>query len=392
MALVVALAQGWLDRMSELRMPNAGEFMRPMLGMEMTRNPLNGFVVVRTHYTADHYRRGTWAARAAPKYGGMKSWRWRREMEIDWHARSGKLVFENFNPDLHRVKPRTLPAHWPRWIMVDPGWNNPMSILWVAVDTDTVPDADGFLPVHVYREFYKPKHTPSMAAIICRDWSRTGRLDHRLQDELEWVQAIVIDPMAKQEHQGAQDGETPSDQAETFLTKFEAKLAELGWDVPVELGNNMKDAATDEIITRLGNCWMLNGLALMAEDHSFRDPTLDELVEGAEKIPPTLYIHAGCADLVSEMGKYRFREWAAGDVAERHNEQERPIDKDDHSITNLIRFFNLMRENREEGEPDLSAFEPRHKPRLFIPTDADVLERQHSGLPHRYRQRLVGRT
>jgi hypothetical protein len=270
--------------------------------------------------------------------------------------------------------------------MVDPGWTNPTSVLWTAIDVDTPPNAFGFHPVHVYREFYKARHTAASIAVICRDWSLAG--DART---LEWVEAIVLDPMAKQEHQGAQDGELVSEAAETFHSKFTARLESLGWTVPVETGNNLKDAAIEELIARLANFWMLDDVPLYDPDNRFREPSLEELAAGAAYVAPTLLIHAGCVNTANEMRRYRFRDWSAGEVAERHNAPERPVDKDDHSVTNLIRLTNLLRGARLDGGNDLSDFTPRRRPRSWRPSDEEILRREHEGVPHRHRHRSTTR-
>ncbi|HET7459898.1 MAG TPA: hypothetical protein VFJ82_01570 [Longimicrobium sp.] len=364
------------------RVPAAGEEIGPFEGMRIWRNAGNDFVVLHTHYTADPSRRGDWKFRASKKYGGLLSWRWRKEQEVDFEAMEGALVFENWNDGAHLIRPRAIPDHWPRWIMIDPGWTNPTSILWVAMDVDTPPNVFGFHPVHVYREFYKPRHTAAFVAVVCRDWSLMGDAK-----SLEWVEAIVLDPMAKQEHQGAQDGELVNEVAESFHSKFTTKLESLGWSVPVDTGNNLKDAAIEELIARLANFWVLNDVPLYDDSNRFREPTLDELAAGAAYVGPTLVIHAGCVNTANEMRKYRFRDWSAGDVAERHNAPERPVDKDDHSVTNLIRFINLLRAARVDGGTDLSDFTPRRRPQRWRPSDEEIMRREHESAPQRHRQR-----
>ncbi|MFW6086767.1 MAG: hypothetical protein ACODAG_06145, partial [Myxococcota bacterium] len=135
----------------ELSMPKRGQQVRVFEGLDVWRNPGNEFLVVRVHYTADPARRGDWKYRASPKVGGLRSWRWRKEQEIDFEAQSGTLVFETFDRDHHVVRPFPIPEHWPRWVLFDPGWTNPAAVSWVAVDIDAEPNILGHLPVHVYR-------------------------------------------------------------------------------------------------------------------------------------------------------------------------------------------------------------------------------------------------
>lgn len=360
--------------------------MQPQEGLKVWRNPLNGFLVIQTHYTADAKRRGDWKYRASPKYGGLKAWKWRKEMEIDWEAQSGKLVFENWNPKVHQIRPFTIPAHWPRWILIDPGWTNPTSMVWMAVDADSAPDRFGYRPVHIYREFYRSRHSAAQIAAIASDWSMTAA-DERGQRTHEWIEAIIIDPGARQEHQGAQDGDHVGEAAQTFLTLFEERVMELGWRVPIETGNNLKDAAIEEAITRLGCFWMSGeGVPLYDDAMDYREPSLEELAAGAEPVKPTLFFHHSCIDGAREMAKYRWKDWSSGEVRERRNEQERPVDKDDHTITNVIRGLNLLRTLRVENGPDLSAFEGRARPARWVP-DEDVVQQRHQQLARRHRRR-----
>lgn len=373
-----------------LRLPQSGETAEPMEGIKAWRNKGNGFLIIEVRYTAMPRKRGDYKYRESAKYGGIKSWKWQKEMEINWEAQAGKLVFENWEDRVHCIRPFAIPAHWPRWVLIDPGWTNPMSILWAAVDVDTPANDFGFHPVHIYREFYKAKYTATFAATLTSDWSKTA-VDLRTGDPTwEWIEAIVLDPMAKQEHQSAQDGENVNEAAETFLTKFTAGIEAQGWTVPIDTGNNLKDAAIEEIITRLGCFWTLNDLPLFAEDGTLREPTLEELADGAEKVDPTLFVHLGCDDTAKEMRGYRFRDWASGDVRERHNEQERPVDKDDHSVTNIIRFINLLQRGRAENGADLSAFTPRHRPHAWEPSEEQQLQDQFRGIVSNYRKRLGG--
>ena len=365
-------------------LPRPGETITPMPGLQVWRNPGNGFLVIRTHYTADPARRGDWKYRASPKYGGLNSWRWQKEQEINWDATSGRLVFEMWNVETHLIRPFVIPEHWPRWILFDPAWTNPASLVWVAVDVDAEPNMLGYLPVHVYREFYRSKHSARACAKIAYDWSL--RSDGQ---SLEWIEEIIVDPAAKQEHQGAAgDPENVNVRAATVLEQFEEQIRDLGWDVPVETGNNDKGPAIEEMIERLGCYWVdADGIPLYDEDDNFREPTLAELADGATRVPPTLFFHQTVVDGAREMAKYKWKDWASAQVAERHNAPETPVDKDDHTITNLIRFMNRLREFRPEGGVDLQEFQGRRKPREWKPIDQAARER-HERAAARYRKRL----
>ena len=375
--------------------PRSGEMIRPFTGIRSWKNAGNQFLVIEVHYTADPARRDDWKHLAAPKYGGLKSWRWRKEQEIDWTAKSGRLIFVNWDDDAH--VPHAAfdpPPHWPRWIMLDPGWTNPTSMLWIAVDMDIEPNAWGYRPIHIYREFYERRRTAADVAFFAHEMSsptaRTG------QRALENVEQIIVDPGAKQEHQSAASPEKVDASAETVFGLFEEAVLEIGWDVPVDTGSNHKNEAIVEIIARLANYWVnFEGVPLYDEDDQYRQPKDSEILNGAYLAAPTLFVHPTCVNTIREMRKYVWSEWASADVQSRRNEQEKPIDKDDHSVTNLIRFINLMRELRGdtgdaivEGLIDMDAFGSRFV-RARVESASDIEQRVHEGRAGRYRKKMT---
>src|SRR5690606_16018695 len=180
-----------------IALPRPGETIKPMPGLQVWRNPGNGFLVIRTHYTADPSRRGDWKYRASPKYGGLNSWRWQKEQEINWDATSGRLVFEMWDVETHLIRPFVIPEHWPRWILFDPAWTNPASPVWVAVDVDAEPNALRDLRVHVHRECYRGKR----CARACGKPGHGGALrsDGRAA---QWIEETLVEPAGRHEHQG----------------------------------------------------------------------------------------------------------------------------------------------------------------------------------------------
>jgi len=371
-----------------VELPAPGREIQPLPGLRVWRNALNGFVVIRTHYTADPARRGDWRLRESAKYGGLRSWRWRKEQEIDPDAAAGRLVFEQYNPDVHVILPFTPPDHWPRWLLFDPGWTNPAALTWVAVDVDTPPNMYGYQPIHVYREFQGSKRSGQTCAIIAYEWSKLPE-DKTGAALLEPIEEIIVDPAAKQEHQSAAAPDHSNESAATVLEQFEEKIRDLGWDVPVDTGNNAKDHAIEELIARFGCYWLdASGVPLYDADDNFREPTEKEIAEGAEWVRPTIYIHEPCRALQRELAGYRWRDWASKEVAERHNLPEKPIDRNDHSITNLIRFVNHLRELRDEDGKDLTGFTSRFERKHWKPPE-EVEQERFRTRAGRYRRRLA---
>lgn len=118
-----------------------------MKGVEAWDNK-NGFRVVKTHWSADPTKSEEWAESESAKYGGRKSAYWRSEYEIDFGARRGGLVFENFTIDKHTIPALSdeILAHLPKWRSIDPGLNHACACGWYTV-------IDGTLIL--YRELYK---------------------------------------------------------------------------------------------------------------------------------------------------------------------------------------------------------------------------------------------
>lgn len=376
--------------------PPAGGQIRPMEGLRVWHNAQNGFLVAETHYTADPDRRGDWRLRASPKYGGLNSWRWQKEQEINWHAKAGKLVFDNFDLDLHELAVAfEPPLNWPRWILIDPGWTNPTSVVWVAMDIDSEPNELGYLPLHVYREFYERRRGAKDVAWFCHEMStQANALGIR---ELEPIEKVIVDPGAKQEHQSAAAPEKVDESASTVFEQLEEAFLDLGWDVPVETGNNHKNEAIVEIVERLAGYWVsAENVPLYDESQKFREATEEEILAGAYVVQPTMFFHPTTRNTVREMQRYTWAQWASSEVRNRRNDPEKPIDKDDHSVTNLIRFTNELRQMRaREGDlpgeqrADLDGFESRFTRRVVLPAD-EVAKRRHEGLAGRFRARHNG--
>jgi hypothetical protein len=357
--------------------------------MRVWKNPGNQFTVARVHYTSDPARRGRWKYENAPAFGGLRSWRWRKEQEIDWEAMAGRLVFPMFDELVHVPNPRDIPESWPRWVLIDPGWTNPTSILWVAVDTDAKINSEGFLPVHVYREFHQARRNSQDIARVAHDGSLGVNADGA--EYLEQIEEVLIDPGSKQEHQSAASPEKSDESAETVFEQIQAQLDAMLWSVPLTPGNNHKQESITELVQRLGNFWVDHqGMALYDSEDKYRLPTEGEILEGASEVTPTIFIHANCVNTIREVRGYRWADWASAEVREKRNDPEKPVDKDDHSVTNLIRFANYLRNEREQedGSPpvELKAFRSRFSRRV-VKSAEDTQAEHHKGAAARYRRK-----
>jgi len=90
----------------------------PMEGVEIWRNPKNGFVVFQLHYTANELKRNDqWKGQAR---AGLSSAKWNQEYEINWDAFRGKPVYHDFNERIHGSQGTLLPE---RGLPLLRGWD-----------------------------------------------------------------------------------------------------------------------------------------------------------------------------------------------------------------------------------------------------------------------------
>jgi len=69
-----------------------------------------------------------------------------RMLDGIWRSSEGS-VYDEFNEDIHVVKPFEIPSAWKRTRAIDFGYTNPFVCLWGAIDNDG--------RLYIYREYYK---------------------------------------------------------------------------------------------------------------------------------------------------------------------------------------------------------------------------------------------
>jgi len=324
--------------------------LKPRPGLSVYRLPRTGFVVADCHYSVEHNRREPgWAKASSARYGrrGVKSYKWRQEMEIDFDASSGDPVFGNYEHDVHVIDSFEIPPEWPRWLMYDPGGVNPHAVEWWAMDP-TPPRYTLFC----YRQWYKGLEMPDKSEGAYHLATDVIRICHELTIDpfgnMERIDAIIIDPAAKQTKatSGAANssGSSPSERTQTMYEEILEVTDQIGWRVDVVTGNNLKDASIDDTIDRLGN------YPLWEEQDG--DPLLDE---AGEPIPlkdddgedmwvePRMFVFRNCRWLAWEFAHYKWASWSSDVIAEQRNRPEAPVDKNDHAMTNVIRLMNWIR-------------------------------------------------
>ncbi len=109
-------------------------------------------------------------------------------------------VYKSFNRKYHVCKPFDIPAEWPRYRIIDWGFNNPFVCLWMARSPDKI--------WYVYAEHYKAQqllsyHAGQIKKISGRERYRVTWADHDSQDRHEFKQlGIETMPAKKDIHLG----------------------------------------------------------------------------------------------------------------------------------------------------------------------------------------------
>lgn len=145
--------------------------------IQFSRNR-NGFAVAKVHYSADPEKDAAWVEREKK---GMPEWAWRKEMEMDPSAASGKLVFpelvrwaQHLYVPLHKVVVDAyIPEWWPRYAGFDWGRTNPSAIELCAIS----PQGTIIFYWEMYREDLKPQEIDAIMKSH-PDWERILFVGH----------------------------------------------------------------------------------------------------------------------------------------------------------------------------------------------------------------------
>lgn len=86
--------------------PTRANLKYPMKGIELWKNPKNGFTVIQIHYSADPNKTPEYMAHIK---NSMPKRRWDQEYEIQWDSFEGLPVFPDWNSEIHGVKSEILP-------------------------------------------------------------------------------------------------------------------------------------------------------------------------------------------------------------------------------------------------------------------------------------------
>lgn len=161
-----------------------------MKGLSTRRTP-SGYFVARVHYTADPDKDPetpeglAWLKREVMGYkGGLSSSAWRKEMEIDFKARSGHKVFEGL--ELMRDKIMVRPFELPDWLDVSGGYDwgkrNPFAYVEGTILKET--------KYMVYGASGSGVEIPAQAGLIKRS-PYAGKVRMRYADPSIWTEDQV---------------------------------------------------------------------------------------------------------------------------------------------------------------------------------------------------------
>jgi phage terminase large subunit len=111
-------------------------------------------------------------------------------------------VYKSFNRRYHVCQPFDIPKDWPRYRIIDWGFNNPFACLWMARSPDKI--------WYVYAEHYKAQqtlayHAECIKKISGRERYRVTWADHDAQDRFEFKKlGIPTMPAKKDVHLGVE--------------------------------------------------------------------------------------------------------------------------------------------------------------------------------------------
>lgn len=315
-------------------------------GVKMWKNK-NGFVTFMLHYTADPDkdpdRDGlTWFKKE--REGALKAL-WKKEYEIDFSTKSGKLIYGkeycDFEPQIHLIESFELPEPYELILGLDFGQRNPTCALVAAWTTQQ--------KLYIIDEYYEPA-LPSQSSkkIFAKfDYLLGGKenLDNKSigqkRDILNtYFQLRVIDPTTSHKNRSKimEGEEIPYSILEEFYDN----------GIEFELGNNDVKAG----INRVREYFQLNN---QKEAH--------------------LYIFKDkCPNLCTELLNYRYKELTEFQEKTR-NQSEDPVKKDDHAVDTL-RYIIMTRPNSPQEAPREKTWvekdiESKLKPRILNDWELD---------------------
>lgn len=254
-------------------------------GLRKEKNS-SGHPVFFLHYSADPAKNEDWANKEATKYvdGGRNSIRWRGEMEMDFEAGSGELVFSTFSAREHEIciDPFKLDETYVLYGGMDWGTRNPTSFHVYAESLDK--------KFYAVWEYYAERQPPMAVAEAIRACP--------YYDRLQWIAA---DPAMFSLNVAKKDGFT-----------------------------SISEMLMDEDTVGV------NTIDKLIPAHSRSDETMINVMKNAwAKDKPDFYFFKNCPKLITEIRNLKHPEYRG-----QTNPTEKIIDKNNHAWDDM-KYFRL---------------------------------------------------
>ncbi len=171
----------------QLNQTTASGFSIPCRGVHLRRTAPKrregkGWAVLNVHYSADPDLVDP-AGQPTEKLLDLRDRistqsDWDLEMEIKWEAKSGQLVYPEFDPAIHVIPDDQVPAKLVRFFSLDPHPRTPHAMLWIG--------ADRWDDLYVYREYW-----PSMAYGITKSVKDSDQEKHLTATVKDYAEMIA---------------------------------------------------------------------------------------------------------------------------------------------------------------------------------------------------------
>lgn len=296
-----------------------------MKGIEERKSDA-GFHCIRLHYTADPAKDpatpegAAWLQNELRGYpGGMQSAAWRQEMEIDWDAAGGDLVFPQLQvyDDEIFVPPFDIPESWSLYGSFDYGHRNPSAFHVHAIDHD----GDWW----TVWEFYKKGCGYRVISQAIRACPYYGRLAY----------PPVADPSIWALNQQTDNG----------VKSLAQLFAELPPDEAVYFAQGKKGGDITFAEKVNGEMWYVDPKPLAGWEFT-----------------PRWRVFKTCPMLRWELRKIRYQDWS-GTQQMTHNLREEIVDRDNHAFDGAkmfaTMFFGTPDRPKERKYEHLKAVDPR---------------------------------
>lgn len=285
----------------------------PHPGVETWVNP-HGIRIFRLHYSADPEKTKEWAA--SQKAAMTNAADYEQEYEINFSAKLGTLIYQ-LHDEATLENSFPIPAHWTRYVALDPHPRVPHAFLWVACD----PWGDSW----VYRELWPSKIYGKRGSIPDDDnrfsikqyvetvqWLESAENEEN-GGKAEEIYKRVIDYAARSMGQGMDD-EQPD-------LNFQDRYEELGrWT----FDDSIKDHETGYEAV---NEWL--------------KPRDVEQPDGTFKPKSKLHIFQDkCPETILELHTNRFQQLTPV-MAEKQDPSGKPMAKRNH-LTDDLRYLCMM--------------------------------------------------